>query len=279
MQYVFLACSSFDQPLDGWDVSNVTTMFGMLEGYHGPMAFNNGGSTGINNWQPSSCTNMTRVFEECTGFNQPLNGWDVSSATTMDGMFSKCTSFNQPLNNWDTSSVTNMSNMFSYALNFDQDLGSWNTSNVTNMYLMFGHSTSGLFNNGGSSSISGWDTSNVTDMTYLFLRCKLFNQPIGYWDTSSVTNIGGMLYDCDAFDQDLSNWIVTGITVASDFMRFANGLSITNYDSTLSGWSSQAVQNGVNIHFGGSQYSTATGAAFRSALVASGWTITDGGAV
>jgi len=167
MQYLFLACSSFDQPLDGWDVSNVTNMYGMLEGYQGPMAFNNGGSTGINNWQPSSCTNMTRVFEECTGFNQPLNGWDVSSATTMDYMFSRCTSFNQPLNNWDTSSVTNMSNMFSYALNFDQDLGSWNTSNVTSMNMMFGHSTSGLFNNGGSSSISEWDRDWETYYSYL----------------------------------------------------------------------------------------------------------------
>jgi hypothetical protein len=88
-----------------------------------------------------------------------------------------------------------------------------------------------------------------------------------------------MLYDCDSFDQDLSNWTVTGITVATNFMYDANGLSTTNYDRTLSGWSSQAVQNGVNIHFGGSQYSTATGAAYRSALVASGWTITDGGAV
>jgi hypothetical protein len=62
-------------------------------------------------------------------------------------------------------------------------------------------------------------------------------------------------------------------------MQTANGLSTTNYDRTLSGWSSQAVQNGVNIHFGNSQYSTATGLAYRNALVASGWTITDGGAV
>ena len=88
-----------------------------------------------------------------------------------------------------------------------------------------------------------------------------------------------MLWDCDSFDQDLSNWVVTGVTTATNFMIGANGLSTTNYDRTLSGWSSQAVQNGVNIHFGGSQYSTATGLAYRNALVASGWTITDGGAV
>ena len=72
---------------------------------------------------------------------------------------------------------------------------------------------------------------------------------------------------------------MTSITNASDFMNAANGLSTANYDRTLSGWSSQSVNNGVSIHFGGSQYSTATGLAYRNALVASGWTITDGGAV
>ena len=88
-----------------------------------------------------------------------------------------------------------------------------------------------------------------------------------------------MLYNADAFDQDLSNWTVTAITDAGNFMGSANGLSTTNYDRTLSGWSSQSVQNGVSIHFGYSKYSTATGLAYRNALVASGWTITDGGAV
>ena len=68
------------------------------------------------------------------------------------------------------------------------------------------------------------------------------------------------------------------MTNATNFMNGASGLSTTNYDSTLGGWSSQSVQNGVNINFGGSQYSTATGLAYRNALVSAGWTITDGGA-
>jgi hypothetical protein len=87
-----------------------------------------------------------------------------------------------------------------------------------------------------------------------------------------------MLRSAVSFDQDLSNWIVTGISSALGFLDYVT-LSTINYDSTLSGWSSQSVQNGVSISFGNSQYSTATGLAFRNALVASGWTITDGGAV
>jgi len=57
-------------------------------------------------------TNMNRMFNGATSFNQSLNNWDVSSVTNMDRMFYDATSFNQQLNDWDVSSVTNMSNMF-----------------------------------------------------------------------------------------------------------------------------------------------------------------------
>ena len=87
-----------------------------------------------------------------------------------------------------------------------------------------------------------------------------------------------MFRNCTGFNQSLAGWDVSNITTATSFMYDCT-LSTTNYDSTLGGWSSQAVQSGVNIHFGGSQYSTATGEAFRNALIASGWTITDGGPV
>ena len=309
MTYVFYGCAAFDQPLDGWDVTGVTTMQYMFYGGNGPLIFNNGGSTGINNWRPSSCTNMQGMFYNCTGFDQPIGDWDVSSVTNMTSMLERTTSFNQDIGNWNTSSVTSMSRMFAHELStkrlFNQDIGNWDVSNVTSFNrFMWVNGSSDDFNNGGSSSISGWDTSSATDMYGMFLRCWNFNQPIQYWDMSNVTTIYYMLFSCDSFnqpigqwntssltninyalygtavfDQDLSNWVVTGITTATSFMQDANGLSTTNYDRTLSGWSSQAVQNGVNIHFGGSKYSTATGLAYRNALVASGWTITDGGAV
>ena len=335
---------TFNQDIGNWDVSNVTTMNQMFGAYinnHGPFpTFNNGGSSSISGWDTSSVTNMNRMFYNCTGFNQPIGNWDTSkvtdmfymlrgansfnqdlggwdmtglttleaffyyttgfnnggstginnwrpsSCTTMKQMFHGATGFNQPIGDWDTSNVTRMDSMFYVyhgGMTFNQDIGNWDVSNVTTMNQMFGSHTTlqGLqpFNNGGSSSISGWDTSSVTNMTRTFSNCTAFNQPIGSWDTSSVTTMYQMLYNCDAFDQDLSDWNVASLTSAYNFMNSANGLSTANYDRTLSGWSSQSVNNGVSIHFGGSQYSTATGLAYRNALVASGWTITDGGAV
>jgi surface protein len=196
-------------------------------------------------------------------------------------MFRGCP-FNQPLSGWDVSSVTTMHNMFNYNAPFDQDIGSWNVTGVVGTPGAndgFRGTFSTRFNNGGSPSISGWDVSNCRNMVAMFQGNSYFNQPIGYWDTSSLESMYNMFDNADAFDQDLSNWNVSNVTSATNFMVNANGLSTTNYDRTLSGWSSQSVQNGVNIHFGSSNYSTATGAAYRATLVSKGWTITDGGAV
>jgi surface protein len=259
MLNMFAGCYRFNQPLDDWDVTGVTDMYRMFKNNY---LFNNGGSTGINNWRPSSCTRMQEMFDGCTGFNQPIGDWDTSSCTNMALMFRNCHSFNQPISSWDVSNVTNMNNMFystASPMPFNQDIGSWDVSKVTNMYRMFFDQYGGAshaFNNGGSDSIKDWNTSSLTNIQSMF---------------ESRPNPG-------AFNQPLTNWVVTGITTATNFLN-KQTLSTTNYDSTLSGWHSQAVQNGVSISFGNSQYSTTTGLAFRNALVASGWTITDGGAV
>ena len=128
-----------------------------------------------------------------------------------------------------------------------------------------------------NQDISNWDVSNATFFTQMFQYCTGFNQPIGNWTTTNMQYIGSMLSHCSGFDQDLSNWVVTGVTNAGNFMD-GSTLSTTNYDRTLSGWSSQSV-NSLLISFGNSQYSSATGAAYRATLVSKGWTITDGGAV
>ena len=309
----FNGCSNFDQDLSNWDVSIFGS--GTDEGnnlFSNCTSFNNGGSPGISGWNTTNwdgSAGMRNMFKS-TAFNQPIGVWDVSNVKSMASMFENADIFNQDLSNWDVGSVTSMNSMFqgNAAFNNSGQTGiyNWDVSSCTNFAEMFDNADSfnqdiggwtfatGLdkditcfrmfrnnegFTNGGSPSISGWNTSRVTDMRNMFQNCTGFNQPIGSWDTSSVTQLDSMFAGTNVFDQDLSNWNVSNVTNATNFMLNANGLSTTNYDRTLSGWSSQAVQSGVSIHFGGSKYSTATGLAFRNALVASGWTITDGGAV
>ena len=90
---MFGAASSFNQPLDNWDVNSVIT--------------------------------MDKMFLQANSFNQNIDNWDVSSVTNMSVMFSKATSFDQALDNWDVSNVTDMDRMFLSASTFNQDISGW----------------------------------------------------------------------------------------------------------------------------------------------------------
>ena len=76
----------------------------------------------LNNWNVSNVTNMNYMFENATSFNQPLNKWNVSNVTDMWCMFWGAESFNQPLNNWNVSNVTDTEGMFQDASSFNQPL-------------------------------------------------------------------------------------------------------------------------------------------------------------
>ena len=114
MQGMFRDTTTFNQPLNSWNVGKVITFSSVASG---------------------------GMFQNATAFNQPLNSWKINSATTMNtttgGMFQGATSFNQPLNSWNVSNITDMRNMFQGATSFNQDISSWNVSKVTNMSNMF----------------------------------------------------------------------------------------------------------------------------------------------
>ena len=68
MNSMFHNASSFNQPLDSWNVPSVK--------------------------------NMSFMFSEATYFDQPLGSWDVSSVADMNGMFTNANSFQQNLGQW-----------------------------------------------------------------------------------------------------------------------------------------------------------------------------------
>ena len=68
MGNMFSGCSSFNQDLSSWNVSNVTYIVDMFYG--------------------------------CSSFNQDLSSWNVSNVTNMENMFSGCSAFNQNLGSW-----------------------------------------------------------------------------------------------------------------------------------------------------------------------------------
>ena len=147
MSNMFSSADSFNQPLNEWDVSSVTT--------------------------------LRTMFFYATAFNQPLNDWDVSHVTNMSFMFRGAASFDQPLNDWDVSSVTNMRAIFNEAISFNQILNNWDVSNVTNMGSMFSGAES--FN----QALNNWDISNVGEMTAMFYEAFAFNQDLSSWNFNS----------------------------------------------------------------------------------------------
>ena len=66
----------------------------------------------ISGWDVSNVTNMYGMFYSCKKFNQDISNWDVSNVSDMAFMFNGCESFNQDISDWDVSNVIDMFYMF-----------------------------------------------------------------------------------------------------------------------------------------------------------------------
>ena len=163
MAAMFADSGEFDQDINAWKVSAVTTMGSMFSAIFSDslgfqVKFNNGGqprdlwdvgsckafsnvfarnpvfNIGIDSWQTSAATAFNTMFEGTKAFNQPLDSWQLSAATRLDGMFRDAEAFNQPLDSWNTASVKNFGKrsssgtMFSGATAFSQKISSWDLS-------------------------------------------------------------------------------------------------------------------------------------------------------
>jgi len=121
----FRNCTNFNGAIGNWDLTNATSIEGMLDG---ATSFNQP----LDSWDTSNLTSIRKLFNGCTSFNQPLNSWDTSSVTLADFMFEGASAFNQPLNSWDMSLVTSMQKMFFSASAFNQDISAWDFEGLTN---------------------------------------------------------------------------------------------------------------------------------------------------
>lgn len=123
-------------------------------------------------------------------------------------------------------------------------------------------------------SINNWDWSDATSIYSLFSGATSFNQKLTI-NTSSVTTASLVFSGAVSYDQDLGGMSIASITGMVSFLSGVT-MSTENYSNTLIGFESQPHQDNVVFHGGNSTYNAA-GATARAALIADGWTITDGG--
>ena len=220
---------------------------------------------------PERVTSLNSLFHEASSFNQDIGDWDVSQVTEMRAMFSGAESFNQDISAWDVGQVTIMLAMFSGAESFNQDISGWDVSQVTYMGRMFIDASS--FN----QNIGGWDVGRVTEMRAMFSRALSFNQDIGGWDVSRVTEMDAMFSSAISFNQDISAWDVSQVSNMGNMFNHT-ALSTANYNNLLIGWAELPLQEDVEFHGGGSQYSAGAATDARQRIIDDfNWIITDGG--
>ena len=233
MDFIFYD-TTFNEEINGWDVSSATTFQHMFES---AISFDQD----INSWDTSSATDLNAMFLFAAVFNQDINGWDVSKVDNFRSMFSSATSFDQDINSWNTGSATMMPGVFQQAAAFNQNINSWDVSNVAydetatddeyggnlsgSFYAMFEGATS--FN----QDINTWDVSKAHEFLSMFDGATSFNQDINSWDTSSATALTTMLYGATSFNQDINSWDVSSVTT---FQMMFSGA--TSFNQNLCAW-------------------------------------------
>jgi surface protein len=273
---LMFASSSFNQPIDNWNVSQVRSMNSM---FNNATAFNQP----LVSWNVGNVTNTAYMFFQAYAFNQPIGSWNVSNVTSMEAMF-RGANFNQDISKWNVGKVTtfaqmfwvnsafnngdndqqnpitsiigingwninttaasvSMIGMFQSATAFNRNIGSWDVSKVTTFANMFQGASN--FNNGLASGVAGtmaWNTINATTMTSMFQSASAFNQNIGAWNVFKVNEFGGMFYLASKFNNgesaDINNWVLKTTGTVFMYTMFQSAIA---FNQPIGNWNTSNV--------------------------------------
>jgi len=173
-----------------WRTCKVTDLSGWNNDGHRLFGNKESFNEGLDKWDVSSVTSLYHTFFY-TALNQPLNEWDVSNSSSFYGTFMDAFSFNQPLDQWDVSNSNSFAFTFNGAGFFNQPLNQWDVSNSFTFQYTFYHADS--FN----QPLDEWDVSNSLDFYFTFAYTENFNQPCLKWSINPDADVRDMFRDSD----------------------------------------------------------------------------------
>lgn len=248
MSNMFNNARVFNRDLGSWNMQKVSVIDYMFQD---AWAFNNGGTSNIQNWNLSALLYLQGVFKNATSFNQPLAGW----GTTLS-----------------EAGKNSLIQTFMGATSFNQNISAWNINDGSITTDMFNGATA--YNNGGSALT--WTIYLVDTADRMFKNASAFNQPVSFAPVILYSAIE-MFNGATAFNRTFS-FLFPSFADATDFMasKAPGTYSSTNVDDLYQRHFNLELTD-IIISFGTANY-TAAGASARTSLInTDNWTITDGG--
>jgi surface protein len=163
--------------IEDWDISQITDLSEFCSDLNTMVT---GFDENLNNWDVSSVTTMNNAFKDCQSFDSDIADWDVSSVEDFVGMFrgtsgGPSSAFNQDISNWGAhlSTTANYDEMFRHNSNFNQDLSSW----ASKMSTVSTNDVTDIFENSGMNCANSESTACAWGFTLADLSLDVLCSP------------------------------------------------------------------------------------------------------
>lgn len=152
----------------------------------------------------------------------------------------------------------------------------WDFGKATNIFSFFNNST--------INSPFNIKSTTLTNASYFLFAANNFTSQINL-NAPNLTTFTNAVQNNTSFNQDISGWIINKNANITSFMqgKTAANFSAENYDKALTMFKNTFVGTGRTETIKSANFGTikrtAVGTTMRDALVADGWTWTDGGQI
>lgn len=117
--------------IEDWDTSAVTSFRYLFQDRQGEFKHN------LNGWNTSQVTTLFGLAQNAPFFQAEIGGWDTSSVQDMSRSFSGATRFAGDISLFETGKVVSMLYTFEGAERFNAPIHNWNTSSCVSMLGIF----------------------------------------------------------------------------------------------------------------------------------------------